>query len=211
MKNGGNLKIRSTYLWCLFLSLTALIIGCSNESSIVKSLESRYLFYFTDARSSLDITDPELLTISTETIENQLIPVTRVHVTQEYVTQYISLIQPLQTNRNHRLIGVSFFMRSSSGSCILQPVITPEKDVHDFYFYPETILLNPNEWKQVELYFSDFSNTATLLHLEADSFQPVHWKTAKLIFLFMDIAKPDQLIEIGPVELLYQTHRYNFY
>ena len=131
-------------------------------------MKFRHLFYFTLSRASFNIHDPELLKFQSESIGDRMMPFTRTPVNSEFVTHSITIVQPVHLNRNHRLSGVSFSIRSLNGSCDLQPILMPDKAPFAFYIHPKKIRIKQGSWNHIELDFKDFTNIITSLNLSID-------------------------------------------
>lgn len=185
--------------------------ACAPDQSLYEAVSSRRLEYFTEARTSFDIYQPGLLKTRMTVIDLKPVPVTRIQIDSEYVRKSIVLCHPLSLKRNHRFTGLKFSIRSLYGSCRISPVLLPDINPSCSYHCSKPIELNHSDWVTISLDFSSFTNIMTMLGLDIDVFNPVHWDRICLGLLFDEISVEPEIIEYGPVELTYEDRRYHFY
>ncbi|MCD4655345.1 hypothetical protein K8T06_15600 [bacterium] len=198
------------------ISLIAVLVGlsvlsaCSNSNDINRFMDQRKFVVYAD-QVTIDDPDPSQIHKGKAQINDMDIPVTSYVFTSEDIARSAGMAQLLDIHHNTRLLGIRFSIRSLSGNCSLIPVLASAQSSPNNWVRNKHLQLETSSWKQVVLTFRDFTDTRSQMYLDVDTFQPGNWNFVNLFLLPYGDTKKDMAIEWGPVEPVYQNHRYRFY
>lgn len=195
-------------LFLIFLAIA--VSGCQKSDILNQNMKHRhFVIYASDVTKPL----PDIRQIKPETqvINGVSTQVTRFLFSPEDIQRSAGMAQVLDINKNTRLLGFEFDIRSLSGPCSIIPVIISTDPNYNNFVTREQIHLDGIKWNHVSLTFREFTDTRSRMHLDIDSLFPGHYNTIELILIPSESNGMDKVLEWGPLSGIYEKNRYRFH
>jgi hypothetical protein len=197
-------------LFLLTLLCTCASYGCLQSGDVVADISNRYIEAFLTDINIDDLLDSDCLQVKQNLPDTMPLFYTHLSSGIPWHVPNLSVVQPLKTNGDHRYQRVSFMIKPLAAKCTLKPAIALHT-TRSNYLYKESIYLEQDEWKRIDLNFKDFYHVSTGLGVENDIFYSEKWTHINLFLIFIDYDNELKGINLGPVTLHRQNRLYNFF
>ena len=184
--------------------------GCGSGHDVNEHMNERSFVVFAGLVSEPPPDRAQILHENLD-INGTTYPVTRFQFTAEDIDRSVGMTQQVTTGNDSRLIGLKFYLRNLTKPCTLSAVLRSSSKPYGTYLHKDPIQLDGSDWKQVVLTFSNFADNRSGLYLDLNTFRAGDKESMKLFLLPNENDGVDRVIQWGPLEPVYQDHRYRFH
>jgi len=202
-----SIVISVRFALCVFFVFS--LVSCGRSDDLNRNMNQREFIIYADLVTE-DLPESSHILMTNTDLQGEKLPITRFIFTADDISRAVGMAQILELNHNSRILYIRFQIHSLSGNCSLIPVLMSVSGKTTNYVLDKQLHINDSGWKEFILTLHDFTDTRSRMHRDMDAFYPGDWESIKLCLIPYTDTEKDLVIEWGPVEAVYQNHRYRF-